>query len=59
MSWVKLKEMLDENRRGGAEERRNPPMVCPYDGSLLDYSPKRGLWNCPMGDYQTRGRAPE
>ena len=26
-------------------------ITCPYDGSILLYREKDGLWNCPMGDY--------
>lgn len=59
MSWEQLKAILDENRKEAAEERRLGPVSCPNDGSLLDYNPKTGKLNCPMGDFQTTGRPQE
>ena len=55
MSWGQLKSTLDENRKALAEERREPITVCPIDGALLDFNPKTGMSNCPMGNYSVRG----
>lgn len=58
MSWWTLKTILDTNREIQADERRNPAPICPIDGELLNYSPTRRLWDCPMGNYQTRAPRP-
>ena len=55
MSWVQLRAILDDNRATMREERQNPSPACPIDGALLEYSPLRRAWNCPMGNYQTTG----
>lgn len=55
MPWSQLKAILDENRKSAAEEKREPVTVCPLDGALLEFNPKTGISNCPMGNYTVRG----
>ena len=54
MSWAQLSAILDEQRKSQREERDRPPESCPVCGHGLDYDPKRGLLNCPLGHWQGR-----
>lgn len=58
MSWAQLGAILREARETAADERRKPPVACPYDGTPLKYHPRKGLLFCPNGDYRVRGPAP-
>ena len=51
MPWAELRSYLKENRETTAMERREPPVSCPIDGSLLTIRAD-GVRNCPMGNYR-------
>jgi len=52
VSNAELLAMLKDERAIAAEERRKPPLACPYDGSPLEF--RDGVYHCPFGDYTTR-----
>ena len=58
MSWNQLKAILDTNRQIAREEAREMPISCPIDGAILNYDAKRGIYDCPLGNYTVRGRPP-
>lgn len=57
MSWAQLIAIKEEAKQIAKEEREKLYIDCPLDGALLQYSAKRGLWNCPMGNYTAIGDA--
>ena len=59
MSWEQLQSILKEARERREEERREPPIACPIDGTPLLYHPGKGVLHCPNGDFQTQGRPRE
>ena len=59
MSWAQLKAILDENRQIARDDARESSVSCPIDGSALNYNPKRGTYDCPMGNYTVKGRPPK
>jgi len=54
MSWEQLEGILKENREVARRESIEPPVVCPFDGHILDVHPS-GVRNCPFGNYTWRG----
>lgn len=51
MSWNALLEIIQQNRDQIEQERYEPPLVCPIDGTLLDVN-ARGVRNCKLGNFR-------
>ena len=56
MGWDQLREILKDGREALRAERSAVPESCPVCGARLNYSEKRGLLACSMGDWQGVGR---
>jgi hypothetical protein len=53
--WGGYRALMQEAREIAEEERKQPPQACPLDGTPLEFHPKKNVWFCPMGNYQTTG----
>ena len=49
-------QIIKEARELERIERDKLPTECPFCGTPLEFSPARGLLNCPMGCYRVAGR---
>ena len=49
-----LKAIIQTNRDEKKAYDGQPPVSCPWDGTLLDIN-NRGVRNCPLGDYRWSG----
>lgn len=54
MSWEQLSAIIQQNKQQAQQERQQPPVACPIDGSILDIN-ARGMRNCPMGNFTWSG----
>ncbi len=51
MSWEQLTAIYKEAAEIRRQELQEPLVACPIDGTPLVY--KRGIGNCPMGNFRT------
>lgn len=51
MGWDQLRVIIDENKEVNANAKREPPVACPIDGSILDVRAD-GVRNCRMGNFR-------
>lgn len=51
MSWEQLQSVEEDRRVAYDEERSDPPIACPNDGTVLLQDPRAGGLRCPFDGW--------